>query len=84
MEFDDMARLVLDDFLALDDIGVLEAYLPARLEAEVLLGRLFHEVLLLDVERARERHEAMAAMHRIVVREQPLLFILGVVRDDDL
>ena len=63
---------------------MLEAYLPARLEAEVLLGRLFHEVLLLDVERARERHEAMAAMHRIVVREQPLLFILGVVRDDDL
>ena len=79
-----MTCLVLDDFLALDDVGVLEAYLPARLEAEVLLGRLFHEVLLLDVERARERHEAMAAMHRIVVREQPLLFILGVVRDDDL
>ena len=37
-ELDDMTCLVLDDFLALDDVGVLEAYLPPGLRRKYFLG----------------------------------------------
>ena len=83
-ELDNIAVCILHDFLALDDVRMLEADLPARLEAEILLRRLLHKVFLLDIDLAGERHEAAATVHRIVVSQQVLLFILRIVRDDDL
>ena len=84
MELADGAVVVLDDLVALDDVGVLEAHFSARLQAEELLRRLFHEVFLLDVDDARERHVAVAAVHRIVVGDEHFLMVFRHVRQHDL
>lgn len=74
MQLYDIALLILDDFVThLMIYACLRRTSPPRFEAEVLLRRLFHEIFLLNVERAGEWHEAVAAMNRIVVCEQPFL-----------
>ena len=51
-----VAGLVHVVALALDDVRALEANLAVGLEAEVLLGRVDHEVLALDVDLTGERN----------------------------
>ena len=51
-----VAGLVHVVAFALDDVRALEANLAVGLEAEVLLGRVDHEVLALDVDLAGERN----------------------------
>ena len=54
----DIAFSILYYLLALYDVCVLETYLSVRLETEVLLRRLFHEVVSLDIYLAGERNLA--------------------------
>ena len=46
----DFTVFVVNDFFAADDVGPFEAHFAAGGEAEELLGRVFHEVLTVDVE----------------------------------
>ena len=63
----------MDDFLAADDVGALEAHFAAGREAEELLGRVFHEVLAVDVENVAH-----------VQRARPHLGMVGMVLHGDL
>ncbi len=82
----DVAIGVLDDFLTLDDVCALEAYLAAGGEAEEFLGRVFHEVLALDVELAAEGHRVCtrAGLLGIVVHLDGLDAVFGIVGEHDL
>src|SRR6185436_7982176 len=59
-KFSDPAGGVLDHFLALDDIGVLQAHFTSGAEAEVFGRRIFQKIVLLDVEFATEGNRAGA------------------------
>ena len=65
--------------IASDNIGVFEAHHTARIESEVFFWRIFHKVVLLDIQYSRKRHEARAAVgvFRIVFGTQ--LFDVFVV-----
>src|SRR5688500_5736717 len=58
--FLDLAVSVRDDRLALDDERVPQPDLVAWVEPEELLRRILAEVILFDVEHARERYLAGA------------------------
>jgi len=60
-EFNDLAGGVFDDFVALNDADVAKADFAAGGEAEVFFGRIFHEVVALDVEGAGEGNFAGAS-----------------------
>jgi hypothetical protein len=48
MNLHDIPGRVLDHILAFDDVRVLQAYLAARLETEVLRRRHLHEIIAFD------------------------------------
>src|ERR1700722_18286059 len=54
-QFGDLTRSVLHHFATLDEISVAQPHFGARRQPEELLGRIFHEVVLLDVEFAAKR-----------------------------
>ena len=85
-QLDDLARRVLHDLLAGDEVGVAQAHLAAGREPEELLRRVLHEVLALDPELAREGHLARAGRGVLgVVDGVELLDLsLGVVLDHHL
>jgi len=86
VQLDDVAVLVLDDFLAGDVVGVAQAHFHAGSEAEVLLGRIFAEVVTVDPQFAAEGH--LAAAEGLVFGMQGLFeffhLVFGVVGDDYL
>ena len=71
---------------AADDVGAFEAHLVARIEAVILLDRLFHEIVLLDPERAGERDRARAGVFGdgVILNIEKLGLSLGIVRDREL
>src|ERR1019366_8828608 len=77
---------VLDDFLALDDVGVFQAHFAAGFEPEEFRRRHFGKIIALDEEFAAERNFAPAGLRRfgIVDGVQFLGFAFGITRDDDL
>ena len=81
----DRPRGVLDDLVALQDVGVSQPHLAAGREPEELLHRHLHEVVLLDVQLAGERHLPRASRRVLgVVRRRDLFDApRGIVRDDD-
>ena len=58
LELDNIALGILDDLLALDDVGVFQTNLSVWFEAEELLRSVLHKVVALDVEFSRERNLA--------------------------
>ena len=71
---------------AADDVGALKTHFVARIEAVILLDRLFHEIVLLDPERAGERDRARAGVFGdgVVFNIEKLSLPLGIVRDREL
>ena len=65
MHFDDFALVVLHHARALDEVAVAQAHFAAGRETEIFLGRIFAEVVLLDVEHAGEGHLARAGARRL-------------------
>ena len=59
-QLDDSPASSLTTPLAGDEVRVAQAHFAARREAEEFLRRILAEVVLLDVEHARERHLARA------------------------
>src|SRR5215203_3157052 len=57
-KLDDLAACVLHHVGAGDEVGIAEAHLAARGEAEELARRVLHEIVALDPELAREGHLA--------------------------
>ena len=55
LELDYIAFRVLDDFFALDYISIFQTHFTVGLQAEELLGSIFHEIGAFDVEFACER-----------------------------
>src|SRR3712207_8529278 len=53
-QLDDLARGVLHDLLAGDEVAVAQTHLAARRQPEELLRRVLHEVVAVDVQLARE------------------------------
>ncbi len=78
--------LVLDHAGALDEIGVAQAHFAAGREAEEFLGRIFAEILLLDVEHLGEGHFARAGGGVFGIVDGVHLFglVFGIVVDDHL
>ena len=56
MDFRHVAGRVFDDAGALDEIRITQTDFLPRREAEIFGGRHFAEIILLDVQLARERH----------------------------
>ena len=55
-KFDHASILGLDDVFTLDDVGKSQPDFTARFQAEKFSRRLFHKVILLDIQLARKRH----------------------------
>ena len=72
-------------FVALDDVGVLQAHLLAGTKAHELLATVLHEVLALDVEFTREADDVCAGVLVLgVVDGLHLLHLsFGIVVDDE-
>ena len=85
-QLDDVAVPVLHDVLTGDEVAVAEPDLASRREAVVLGRGLHHEVVLLDVERAREGDltRARALVLRVVHCLPHLDSTLGPVGENDL
>src|SRR5262245_29411494 len=66
-QLDDLAGRILDDLAAGDEIGIAQAHLFARSQPKELLGRVFHEIILLHVELAAEPDLARARVGRLWV-----------------
>ena len=58
MDFNHVARCILHHALRGDEVGIAQAHFFARRKAVVLGRRNFAEVVLLDVDLAREWHLA--------------------------
>src|SRR6266704_6074521 len=59
-EFDDLSGGVLYDFVALDDVGVLQPNFAAWSKAEEFRRRCLHKIIALDVKLAVEGNFARA------------------------
>ena len=83
VHFHHFAVLVLHHAGAGDEIGVAQAHFAAGREAEILLGRIFAEIVLLDVEDFGKRHLARAGggVFGIVDGLHLLDLALGIVVD---
>ena len=81
-----LPRRVFHHALRGDEVGVAQAHFLARREAVVLGRRNFAEVVLLDVDLAREGHLARAGrgVFGIVGDLDEFLLTRGVVVDDQL
>src|SRR4051812_19067243 len=68
------------------EVSITQAHLASGRKAEVLLGRIFAEIILLDIEDARKRNLARAStgIFRIVDRVHLLVLIFWIVVDNDL
>src|SRR5665647_2224253 len=75
----DIASSVFLKAGALDHIAVAQAHRVIREQAEIALGRYFHEILTFYPKFARERYHALAQLRflRMVGREAALGLILG-------
>ena len=85
VQFDDVARSILDDLVALDKVGVAQTYLVTRGETEILFGRIIHKVVALDIDDLRERHLARTcgSILWIIDRFAHLDFALLPIGDDN-
>src|SRR5690554_7201040 len=85
MNFADATVSVFFIVLALNDVGAFEADFATGAQAEILLGRLFHEVVALDVNLATEGQ--FTGAHRFVLGVvhgfHHLHLSLGIVGNDD-
>src|SRR5450830_704294 len=89
MDRDDVAVFVLVAASAFDHIAVAQAYLVAREQTEVTLGRYFHEIFFFNPQLLADREVTMFAvvqrMRRGIHRCTALhAFIFGEVVDDQL
>ena len=86
VQLDDVAGFVLDDVFTLDDIAVFQADFLARSQAEELLNRFFHEVVLFDVDGLAEGNltGAHGFVFLIVFRRYRFRLAVGIVGNDDL
>ena len=77
---------VFNNFVTLDDIGVFKTYFAVRLEAEELLGSVFHEVGALDVELSAEGDLAARSLglSRVERTVKPFHLPFGPVGDGEL
>ena len=80
-----MLPIVLNDLFAGDEVAPAQADLFARRKPVILLGRIFAEIVLLDVEHARERNFAGSGrcVFRIVDRVELFGLAFGIVLDHD-
>ena len=85
-DLDDLAVVILDDLVALDDIRAHQTDLAVRLETLELRGRNLGEVALFDIQLAGERYLAGAGflIARIVRNLELLALTLRIVGDDQL
>ena len=85
-QFDDLARRILHDIAAGDEISVAQPHLAAGRKAVEPLWRVFEEIVALDVEFAAERDAARAGRRilRVVDRLQLFTLSFGIVLDDEL
>ncbi|MNQ78863.1 hypothetical protein D3C85_937860 [compost metagenome] len=85
VQLNNVAIRILDEVVALDEVGVFQTHFVAREETEILRRRIFHEIVLLDVDLAGERNHAVAHFRvlGIVLRLQHLRTILRIVSDDN-
>ncbi len=69
---------------AADEVRMAQPDLTLRCEAKELSGRILHEVVVLDVEDARERHRTRThcGIVRMVGRVEPFHLAFGIVLDD--
>ncbi len=79
-----IASLVLDNFLTLDDIAMLQANLTLWLQAEELLWSILHEILLLNVQLPGKWHIAMATIDWMVLCQHVLLLALWIIGNNNL
>src|SRR5690348_11209409 len=86
VHFRNLPFFILDYASAGYEVSITQAHLASGRKAEVLLGRIFPEVILLDIEDARKRNLARAStrIFRIVDGVHLLLVIFWIVVDNDL
>ena len=84
-KFHDLAALfVFDHLLAFNDIGVLQTDFPAWRQTEKFAGRIFHEIILFNIQFAGKRQFARTHFRilRIVFRFQLFHLSCRIVVDD--
>src|SRR5690349_17464054 len=52
---------IFDNLITLEDVGILQPHLAPGTKPEVFRRRIFHKIVALDVELARERQLATAS-----------------------
>ena len=85
-DFHDLAVVVLDDLVALDDIRAHQTNLAVRLETLELRRRNLREIALFDIQLTGERNLAAACflIARIVRHFELLALTLRIVSDNQL
>src|SRR5205823_7454196 len=71
------ATLILHDLSARDEVRTPKAYFAAEGKPEELFRRVFHEIVLLDVQHSRKRHPSRASRRILRVVDQVDLFDLA-------
>ena len=86
VNLDDVPVRVLDAVFARNVVSVTQTHFFARRQAEILLRRVFHKVVALDVKRFRERDFARSVrfVFRVVDGGQRLRLAFRIVVDDQL
>ncbi len=85
MQLDHLARVVLHDADAGDEVAVAQANFAAGRETEILLGRIFAKIVLFDVQDLGEWNGARAhgGIFGIIHRFHLVDLIVGIVVDHD-
>ena len=85
MQLEYIAGIVLDHFIATDDVTEPEPDFAAGLQAEKLSRRFFHEIILLDVQLTRKRHLTLAQLgsHGMIQRPHHFDLVLRIIGQYD-
>src|SRR5690349_1832036 len=86
VHFRNLPFFILDYASAGYEVSITQAHLASGRKAEVLLGRIFAEIILLDIEDARKRNLARAStgIFWIVDGVHLLVLIFWIVVNNDL
>ena len=85
-QLNDLAILVLNNLLAADQVRIAQTHLLTRRQTIVLLGRLLHKVVAVDIDLTREGHLACTCslVLGVVDAGEVLGLILGIVGNRNL
>jgi hypothetical protein len=84
-QFEHVAIVILDHFIATDDIAESKPDFATGFQAEILSRRILHEIVLLNVQFSRERHLALTQFgsHGVIQSRHHFDLVLRIIGQYD-